>query len=148
MSGRRSEGRSVEVDADRQRSHAPTIDEDRCKGCGLCVEFCPFGHLRIDEHLNVAGYHPAHAESVAEAIAEEPRTAERAPDAVDGLFDRNFSFWCVRCRYCELACPDAAIRIEGDVTGMEGAAGRLDGSEGGASGVDEWSREDEGGHSD
>jgi len=133
------------VDVDRSRSHVPAIDEDRCKGCGLCVEFCPFGHLRIDEQLNVAGYHPAHAETAADVLGDSSRPAEGTPDVGVEPFDHNFSFWCVRCRYCELACPDAAIRIDGDVTGMEGAAGRLDGSERGTSDVDQWGPADESG---
>ncbi len=134
--------------ADQPRSHAPTIDEDRCKGCGLCVEFCPFGHLRIDEHLNVAGYHPAHLEAAAEVLSDSGQSAEIAPDADQERFDHNFSFWCVRCRYCELVCPDAAIRLDGDVTGMEGAAGRLDGSENGAPHIDDCGEGDIGGEGD
>jgi len=120
------------------------VDEDRCKGCGLCVEFCPFGHLRIDEHLNVSGYHPAHPETAAEAAVDAQRPAETAPDVDEERFEYNFSFWCVRCRYCELMCPDAAIRLDGDVTGVEGAAGRLDGSESSALNIDVSGREDEG----
>ena len=32
---------------------------DECKGCGLCVEACPPKLLKLGEHLNRFGYHPA-----------------------------------------------------------------------------------------
>ena len=37
-----------------------TINENRCKGCGLCVRACPKQLLVLAEHrLNEKGYHPA-----------------------------------------------------------------------------------------
>ncbi|MFN0169005.1 MAG: ferredoxin family protein [Bryobacteraceae bacterium] len=35
------------------------IDSEECKGCGLCVESCALHVLRLAEHLNRYGYHPA-----------------------------------------------------------------------------------------
>lgn len=96
----------------------PVVDREICKGCGVCVEFCPFGHLRIDEELNVAGYHPAGVEDAG------PGDLGGAPgddhDRERAAYEHNFAYWCLRCRYCEVMCPDAAIRVSGDVTGFEG----------------------------
>lgn len=62
------------------------IDEGRCKGCGLCVNFCLQHVLSLDgKSLNSKGYHPACAEN---------------PDA------------CVGCGVCGLMCPDVAITVE------------------------------------
>ncbi|HYA00734.1 MAG TPA: ferredoxin family protein [Candidatus Binatia bacterium] len=36
-----------------------TINVDECKGCGLCVEACPPGCLRLAAELNHYGYHAA-----------------------------------------------------------------------------------------
>jgi 2-oxoglutarate ferredoxin oxidoreductase subunit delta len=35
------------------------IDQQECKGCGLCVEACNIHVLRLGEGLNHLGYHPA-----------------------------------------------------------------------------------------
>lgn len=60
------------------------IREDRCKGCGLCVNFCPKSVLRISGHLNARGYY----------IAEQ--------------FDREH---CIGCAVCARMCPDVAIAV-------------------------------------
>ena len=41
--------------ADRGRLE---LNSEECKGCGLCVEACPPGVLRLAPHLNRYGYHP------------------------------------------------------------------------------------------
>jgi len=61
------------------------IDEERCKGCGLCVAFCPKHALALDEGcINSSGYHPA-------AL----------------LLDED----CTGCAVCALMCPDVAITV-------------------------------------
>jgi 2-oxoglutarate ferredoxin oxidoreductase subunit delta len=61
------------------------IIDDRCKGCGFCIEFCPQDLLAISERINSKGYHP--------------------PEVNDNL-------QCVNCGLCALLCPDFAIYIE------------------------------------
>lgn len=34
------------------------VEADLCKECGLCVEACPVGVLKISKTLNKMGYHP------------------------------------------------------------------------------------------
>ena len=36
------------------------INEDECKGCGLCVDSCPAKCLLLLPALNAYGVHPAH----------------------------------------------------------------------------------------
>ena len=60
------------------------IDGERCKGCGLCVEFCARGNLRLCADMNSRGVH----------VAEE--TGEQK---------------CNGCKLCTLMCPDVAITI-------------------------------------
>jgi len=61
------------------------IIEDRCKGCGFCIEFCPRKVLERSDKLNIRGVHPPYVKN---------------PDA------------CVGCRLCEDICPDLAIFVK------------------------------------
>jgi ferredoxin len=36
------------------------INDDECKGCGLCVDSCPPKCLELLPELNAYGVHPAH----------------------------------------------------------------------------------------
>jgi 2-oxoglutarate ferredoxin oxidoreductase subunit delta len=62
------------------------INVERCKGCGLCVMFCPQGHLQMSHELNQAGYVYA--------------------KMVDGKK-------CTGCGLCYRMCPDVVIEVEG-----------------------------------
>ena len=61
------------------------VIEERCKGCGFCVEFCPRHLLVLSSRTNSKGYHP--------------------PEVADDLN-------CVHCGLCSLLCPDFAIYVE------------------------------------
>ena len=60
---------------------------DRCKGCELCIEYCPVEMLDWSSDYNSKGY--------------------RYPVIVPGREDA-----CIACGYCQSACPDFAIYIE------------------------------------
>ena len=60
------------------------IDEELCKGCGLCIMFCPQKVLEPSEELNRKGVFP--------------------PRVVD--IDK-----CVKCHLCEFICPDFSISV-------------------------------------
>ena len=74
---------------DRDRIQVPHgivhIIEERCKGCGFCVEFCPKRVLAMSKHTNSKGYHPPELEDDAH---------------------------CLNCGLCALLCPDFAIFVE------------------------------------
>jgi 2-oxoglutarate ferredoxin oxidoreductase subunit delta len=60
------------------------INKERCKGCGLCVMYCPKGCLAISDEINKLGIKPA-------AVKENSN--------------------CTSCTFCALICPDCAIEI-------------------------------------
>ncbi len=60
--------------------------EEECKGCELCIHFCPKDILALDNtRINSSGYHPI------------------AIFATDS---------CTGCGICALMCPDLVIRVE------------------------------------
>jgi 2-oxoglutarate ferredoxin oxidoreductase subunit delta len=80
------------------------IDENRCKGCGLCTTVCPFDLIRISERFSAKGYRPA------EYIENRPGDGVNAPDSVSsaaGPSDRQ----CTGCANCATMCPDVAITV-------------------------------------
>ena len=60
------------------------IDDERCKGCELCVTVCPKKVLELSDESNAMGYFP-----VKQARPED----------------------CVFCTTCCIMCPDVAITI-------------------------------------
>jgi len=61
------------------------INEDRCKGCGLCVNVCPVGILQLSaERFNVKGHTPA-----------EVTDPEK----------------CTGCAMCATVCPDVVFTV-------------------------------------
>lgn len=43
----------------KPRLKAHVIDREWCKGCGICVKFCPKKVLELDEHDKAAAVRPA-----------------------------------------------------------------------------------------
>ncbi len=57
---------------------------DRCKGCELCIHFCPQKILQTSEERNAKGYH--------------------FPTIVPGKEND-----CIHCEFCTLICSEFAI---------------------------------------
>jgi 2-oxoglutarate ferredoxin oxidoreductase subunit delta len=60
------------------------IISERCKGCRLCIQFCPQHVLRESHTANGKGYH--------------------CPEVAPGKEDA-----CVHCEFCAMVCPEFAI---------------------------------------
>jgi len=58
------------------------IDQEFCKGCRICVAFCPQGAIAPSDHLNASGYQPVRL------VGE-----------------------CNGCATCAMVCPEAAIEV-------------------------------------
>jgi 2-oxoglutarate ferredoxin oxidoreductase subunit delta len=56
----------------------------RCKGCNLCIHFCPRTVLQESQEINAKGYH--------------------YPEILPGKEES-----CVHCDFCTLICPEFAI---------------------------------------
>ncbi len=61
-----------------------TIAREFCKGCEVCVSFCPQKTISLSDELNASGYPTA-----ACTKAEE----------------------CTGCAVCAMVCPEAAIEV-------------------------------------
>lgn len=63
------------------------VNDEVCKGCGLCVSVCPKKILKLsDEKTNAAGYNPV------ECVDQDA---------------------CITCTFCATICPDMALTIKG-----------------------------------
>jgi len=60
------------------------INPDYCKGCSICIAFCPRKVLQPSKDINAKGY--------------------ILPEAVDIAA-------CTQCKLCEIVCPDLAIAV-------------------------------------
>lgn len=60
------------------------VHSERCKGCALCVHFCPRQRIRLSDEFNSKGHHPA--------VPEESEE-------------------CRGCKVCATMCPDIAIEV-------------------------------------
>jgi 2-oxoglutarate ferredoxin oxidoreductase subunit delta len=60
------------------------VNEEFCKGCGICVHFCPKKAIQLSPEFNRKG-------------VNAPIPSDMAK--------------CTGCRTCELYCPDFAIAI-------------------------------------
>lgn len=61
------------------------IDNNKCKGCELCISVCPVKILAIDEvSINLKGYHPV-------TMIDESK--------------------CIGCGNCAIMCPDGALSV-------------------------------------
>ncbi len=61
-----------------------SIDHRLCKGCSLCVEFCPRNVLRLGSEIDERGI-----QCPITAVSEK----------------------CTSCHLCEMYCPDFAIHV-------------------------------------
>ena len=60
--------------------------EDRCKGCGLCVDVCTKKIVKMaTDRINAKGFHPA-------TVTEQDK--------------------CIGCAFCATMCPDVVIEVE------------------------------------
>lgn len=60
------------------------FNEERCKGCELCISACPKGILVLADHTNSKGFRPA-------SVADMGK--------------------CIGCSACARMCPDIAIEV-------------------------------------
>jgi 2-oxoglutarate ferredoxin oxidoreductase subunit delta len=63
------------------------INQQICKGCELCISFCPKKLITLADKLNQIGYVPASFKDDGE---------------------------CIACSSCALVCPEVAIEVYRD----------------------------------
>ena len=64
------------------------INVERCKGCELCIIYCPKNLIDVSRHLNIRGVHPA-------------------------VFKKQAQSKCVGCAFCAQVCPEVCIEVYG-----------------------------------
>ena len=59
------------------------IEQEMCKSCGYCIEYCPKGSIKLADYYNALGYYPA------QFTGDE----------------------CTGCGICAIVCPEAIIEV-------------------------------------
>jgi 2-oxoglutarate ferredoxin oxidoreductase subunit delta len=63
------------------------INQELCKGCEICISFCPKKLITLADELNLAGYLPSEFKDSGE---------------------------CTGCASCAVVCPEVAIEVYRD----------------------------------
>lgn len=63
-----------------------TVREERCKECGICVNFCPKDAISFNDEISMTGYRPV-------------------------VVDQDL---CIACGICYSMCPDWVFEIKED----------------------------------
>ncbi|HUU63289.1 MAG TPA: 4Fe-4S dicluster domain-containing protein [Dehalococcoidia bacterium] len=63
------------------------IDQEFCKGCQICMSFCPKDAICLSDKLNASGYLPVRF---------------------------NEESGCTGCAICAVVCPEVAIEVYRD----------------------------------
>lgn len=64
-----------------------TVNKDKCKGCLLCVSFCPKDKIKVSKDLNKFGINFVYFQDDGE---------------------------CIGCSQCAVVCPDCCIEVYKD----------------------------------
>lgn len=65
-----------------------TIDYERCKGCNVCAQYCPFKLLAINaKRINKDGYNVIDIQNIEK---------------------------CTGCGICSMMCPDSVLKVKED----------------------------------
>ncbi|ABB15614.1 4Fe-4S dicluster domain-containing protein [Carboxydothermus hydrogenoformans] len=62
-----------------------TVDYERCKGCGLCIDVCPKKIIYLNQDFNSKGYYYATISNIEE---------------------------CIGCGRCYQICPDLVFEVK------------------------------------
>jgi len=79
-----------------------TIDKDKCKGCFLCISFCPKGLIKKSSQLNKLG-----VTSVEFSRRVIHKDEAGSPAKGGGKSDKE----CLGCALCAIICPDCCIEV-------------------------------------
>ncbi|RAO99583.1 tungsten formylmethanofuran dehydrogenase [Petrotoga sp. 9PW.55.5.1] len=69
----------------KEKKFSLEINQERCKGCGLCINACPKDVLEFSKEYNSKGYHPASIKNIEN---------------------------CIGCGFCYQMCPDVCITVK------------------------------------
>ena len=77
-----------------------TIDREKCKGCLLCISFCPKGLINVGKGLNRRGAKPV--KFYRQANLNKGGIPPKAG---------NETSECLGCAMCAIICPDCCIEV-------------------------------------
>ncbi len=73
------------------RTYRPSLDFNKCTGCGICTRFCPEGCIELGKP---------------EGFQSKSASETKNPNPLKAIIDYDY---CKGCRICEVECPFKAI---------------------------------------
>jgi pyruvate ferredoxin oxidoreductase delta subunit len=89
----------------------PSVDKNKCIGCGTCVKYCPEAAIELVESSKKEEESKEKMRKLPARYATPARNASQIEAGGQSVADVDYCF-CKGCGVCARECPQKAIKME------------------------------------